>query len=167
MLWVQISWSICLFGAELSYTSQNMESFDLLGQMDDLSYRYRMMLSALLLGKICKRFDEGKPAYTAVELKLETNIPVRIVQQLLFDMQNANLVTYVASDEKDTQARYQPAVSLKHLTLGFMMGRLESAGKWNLDFDVRKHLKTKEWVEFYKLRRKYLSELDGISLSKL
>ena len=167
MLWVQISWSICLFGAELSYTSQNMESFDLLGQMDDLSYRYRMMLSALLLGKICKRFDEGKPAYTAVELKLETNIPVRIVQQLLFDMQNANLVTYVASDEKDTQARYQPAVSLKHLTLGFMMGRLESAGKWNLDFDVRKHLKTKEWVEFYKLRRKYLSELDEISLSKL
>ena len=125
------------------------------------------MLSALLLGKICKRFDEGKPAYTAVELKLETNIPVRIVQHLLFDMQNANLVTYVASDEKDAQARYQPAVSLKHLTLGYMMSRLESAGKWNLDFDVRKHLKTKEWVEFYKLRRKYLRELDEISLGKL
>lgn len=126
-----------------------------------------MMLSALILGKICKRFDEGKPAYTAVELKLETNIPVRLVQQLLFDMQNANLVTYVAGDEKETQARYQPAIALKHLTMGFMMSRLEATGKWNIDLDVRKHLKSKEWVEFYKLRRKYLSELDEISLSRL
>jgi membrane protein len=24
MLWVQISWTICLFGAELTYTNQNM-----------------------------------------------------------------------------------------------------------------------------------------------
>ena len=167
MLWVQISWLICLFGAELSYTSQNMESFDLMGQLDELSYRYRMMLSALILGKVCKRFDEGKPAYTVVELKLETNIPVRIVQQLLFDMQNANLVTYVAGDEKEAQARYQPAVALKHLTLGYMMSRLESAGKWNLDLDVRKHLNTEQWLKFYKLRRKYLNELDEISLSNL
>ena len=138
-----------------------------MGQLDELSYRYRMMLSALILGKVCKRFDEGKPAYTAVELKLETNIPVRIVQQLLFDMQNANLVTYVAGDEKEAQARYQPAVALKHLTLGYMMSRLESAGKWNLDLDVRKHLNTEQWLKFYKLRRKYLNELDEISLSNL
>ena len=26
MLWVQISWTICLFGAQLTYTNQNMNS---------------------------------------------------------------------------------------------------------------------------------------------
>jgi membrane protein len=25
MLWVQISWTICLFGAQLTYTNQNMD----------------------------------------------------------------------------------------------------------------------------------------------
>jgi membrane protein len=27
MLWVQISWTICLFGAQLTYTNQNMNRF--------------------------------------------------------------------------------------------------------------------------------------------
>jgi membrane protein len=27
MLWVQISWTICLFGAQLTYTNQNMKRF--------------------------------------------------------------------------------------------------------------------------------------------
>ena len=167
MLWVQISWSICLFGAELSYTSQNMESFDLLGQMDELSYRYRMMLSALLLGKICRRFDEAKPPYTAVELKLETNIPVRIVQQLLFEMQTAGLVTYIAGDEKDVDARYQPALSLRQLTLGLMIDRLESSGTWNLDLDIGKHLTGRGWKEFYRMRKHYLAEMRTIELKDL
>lgn len=167
MLWVQISWSICLFGAELSYTSQNMESFDLLGQMDELSYRYRMMLSALLLGKICRRFDEAKPPYTAVELKLETNIPVRIVQQLLFEMQTAGLVTYIAGDEKDVDARYQPALSLRQLTLGLMIDRLESSGTWNLDLDIGKHFTGRGWKEFYRMRKHYLAEMRTIELKDL
>lgn len=167
MLWVQISWSICLFGAELSYTSQNMESFDLLGQMDELSYRYRMMLSALLLGKICRRFDEAKPPYTAVELKLETNIPVRIVQQLLFEMQTAGLVTYIAGDEKDVDARYQPALSIRQLTLGLMIDRLESSGTWNLDLDIGKHLTGRGWKEFYRMRKHYLAEMRTIELKDL
>ena len=167
MLWVQISWTICLFGAELSYTSQNMESFDILGQSDDLSYRYRIMLSALLLGKICKQFDEGKIAYTAVELKLETNVPVRLVQEMLFDMQNAGLVTSSTRDEKDADPRYQPAVSLKHLTLGFMIDRLESLGKWSLDINVHDHFNSIEWKNFYNIRKKYLKELRSVHLKDL
>ena len=55
MLWVQISWTICLFGAELSYTNQNLETFAFLAKTDDISHRYRLMMSALLLNKICNR----------------------------------------------------------------------------------------------------------------
>ena len=32
MLWIQISWTICLFGAVLTYMGQNMKSFDLFGE---------------------------------------------------------------------------------------------------------------------------------------
>lgn len=74
MLWVQISWTICLFGAELCYMNQNQEYYDSDTNTSDISHRYRMQMCALLMSRICKRFDEesaltphwscaGKPKY--------------------------------------------------------------------------------------------------------
>lgn len=167
MLWVQISWTICLFGAELCYTNQNMESFDVLEQNSSLSYRYRIMLNALLLGKICKRFDEGKTAYTALELKLETGVPVRIIHQLLSDMQRAKLITSSMHGEKADEPRFQPAISLSHLTIGFMVDRLEALGSWNLEVDVQKYLGSPEWRHFLSIRKEYLNNLRDIHLKDL
>ena len=52
MLWVQISWTICLFGAELTYTSQNLDYYDFDAHTDDISHRYQLMISALLMSRI-------------------------------------------------------------------------------------------------------------------
>ena len=49
MLWVQISWTICLFGAELCYTNQNLDYYDYDANTGEISHRYRIMLSALLM----------------------------------------------------------------------------------------------------------------------
>lgn len=48
MLWLQISWTICLFGAELCYASQNLEDFAFRASTENLSHRYRLMLCMLL-----------------------------------------------------------------------------------------------------------------------
>jgi membrane protein len=64
MLWVQISWTICLFGAELCYTSQNLDYYDYDANTSDISHRYFIMLAAILMSRICRRFAEGKHAYT-------------------------------------------------------------------------------------------------------
>ena len=86
MLWVQISWTICLFGAELCYTSQNLEDYAFRAQTEDISHRYRLMLCVILASKVCKRFEQGGKPYTALDLKLETGIPVRIVNDLLYEL---------------------------------------------------------------------------------
>ena len=39
MLWVQISWTICLFGAELCYTNQNLDFYDYDAQTGEISHR--------------------------------------------------------------------------------------------------------------------------------
>ena len=93
MLWVQISWTICLFGAELAYTNQNLEKFAFRASTDDLSHRYRLLLSAYLMTLICRRFEEGKKPYTALELKLETNIPIRITHDLLENLTRVHLLS--------------------------------------------------------------------------
>lgn len=40
LLWTQISWSICLFGAEMNYVSQNLESFKYGKESKNISRRY-------------------------------------------------------------------------------------------------------------------------------
>ena len=167
MLWVQSSWTICLFGAELSYTNQNLEDLTAFTRTEDLSHRYRLMLSALLMSKICKRFEEGRKPYTALELKLATGIPSRITQELLYELQQVNMVSVLTDDSKDAESQYQPAESLSNLTVGVMIDRLESLGTWKLDINLKEQLDGLKWSEFYALRKNYLVSLRDIQLKEL
>lgn len=167
MLWLHISWTICLFGVELCYTNQNMESFDVLEQGNAVSHRYKILLSAIILSKIAKRFEEGKVSYTALEIKIDTGLPVRIVHQLLSDMQRAQLLICSRHDEKDEEARYYPAICLSKLTVGFMLDRLEAIDGWKLEFNLQEHVNTPQWRHLLTIRKKYLSELRRIPLQDL
>ena len=157
MLWVQISWTICLFGAELAYTNQNLEKFAFRASTDDLSHRYRLLLSAHLMTLICRRFEEGKKPYTALELKLETNIPIRITHDLLENLTRVHLLSEMTNDEKGTEAVYQPAESTARLSVGMMIDRLEAEGKWKLMPDLQL-FKSDELMKAIRQRKDYLQK---------
>lgn len=168
MLWVQISWTICLFGAELCYTNQNLEDFAFLAKTDELSHRYRILLSAILLSKICKRFEEGKKPFSTLELKLETGIPIRIVNDLLYDLHQVNLVAISGTGSSTFDAScFQPAESLQNITLGAMVDRLESMGSWSLNIDLHALIASKKWASVYNKRKEYFDNLRQIQLKDL
>ena len=166
MLWVQISWTICLFGAELCYTNQNLEDFAFRAVTDDLSHRYRLLLSALLMKLICKRFDEGKKPYTALQLKLETGIPIRITHDLLYQLTQVHMLTEMAHDEKGDEKVYQPAETLSRLTVGTLIDRLESQGRWRLDIDLQT-FGCEQLTKVINSRKLYLREQRNILLKDL
>ncbi len=155
MLWVQISWTICLFGAELSYTNQNLEEFAFRAKTEDLSHRYRLLLSGYLMTLICHRFEEGKKPYTALELKLLTNIPIRITHDLLEGLTRINMLTEVTKDEKGTESMYQPAESTANLSVGMMIDRMEAEGNWKL-MPVLKSIDAPQLMEAMRHRKDYL-----------
>ena len=158
MLWVQFSWSICLFGAELTYTTQNLEDFAFLADSSEISHRYKLMLSGILMSLICKRFDQGGKPYTALQMKLETGIPIRITHDLLYDLCRAGLLReYVGSDEKSEEPVFLPVGATEHLTVGTMIDRLEAVGKWNLDINLRQFT-SGTWGKAYAVRRAYLKK---------
>lgn len=136
MLWVQISWNICLFGAELCYTSQNMEEFAFRTETYEISPRYRILMSMLLMSHICKRFEKGEKPYTALELKLKTNIPIRVAQELLYELTRMHIVSEITSDEKGEESVYQPAEDLKRLSVGLLIDRYETTGKWEISLNM-------------------------------
>ena len=137
MLWVQISWNICLFGAELCYTSQNMEESAFRTETYEISPRYRLIMSMMLMSHICRRFEKGEKPYTALELKLKTNIPIRVAQELLYELTSMHMVSEVTSDEKGEESVYQPAEDLARLSVGLLIERYESAGKWEISLNLK------------------------------
>lgn len=166
MLWVQISWTICLFGAELCYTSQNLEDYAFRAVTEDISHRYRLMLSVMLGSLICKRFEEGGKPYTALELKLETGIPVRIVNDLLYDLTRMHIIIEVTGDEKGEISCYQPAEPTSRLSVGLLIDRLESQGRWSLELDLHKFA-SENWKHVIKSRSDYLDNQRGILLKDM
>ena len=156
MLWVQISWLICLFGAELCYTSQNMEDFAFKAKTEDISHRYRILLAALLASRICKNFAEGGKPYSALQLKLDTGIPIRVVNDLLYELARVNIITEIAADEKGETAYYQPAECVTRLSMGTLIDRIEAHGKWTFALDLRK-LSSPAWKEILQARNEYLN----------
>ena len=163
MLWIQIAWTICLFGAELCYTNQNLEYYDYNTNTNDISHRYRIMLCAIIMSRICKRFDTGGKPLTAIELREETKIPIRIVNDLLYKLIEIHLVAAISVDEKGDQTRYMPAENIENLSLGIMIDRLESQGKWKIDLDLGKHY-GEFWSKALELRCQYLKELRNLLL---
>ena len=159
MLWVQISWTICLFGAELCYASQNLEDYAFRAQTEDISHRYRLMLSAILAGLVCRRFEEGGKPYSALSLKLKTGIPVRVVNDLLYELTKVHVIIEVTSDEKGEESFYLPAEPTSRLSLGLLIDRLESQGHWTIDSDF--------WRQAIKERSSYLDRQREILLKDI
>lgn len=166
MLWVQISWTICLFGAELSYTNQNLDFYDYDTHTGDLSHRYKLLLSAMLMSHICKNFDNGGKPFTAMQLRNKTEIPIRIVNDLLYNLISARLLIEISSDEKGEMSQFVPYENINNLSLGVMISRLEALGNWKIDLKLSKHT-NKNWNKALDIRNSYLSQSRDILLKDL
>ena len=166
MLWVQLSWTICLFGVQLCYTNQNMDELSFRLQVADISPRYRRLLAIILMSRVCQQFADGKRPYTALDLRRLTNIPIRITQDLLYMLVRAGLLSENSADGKDQEPTYQPAMTLQKLTVGAMVERLDSMGGWHLDIDLHEQLAQVEWKQYLALREQYLAELRKLPLCK-
>lgn len=128
MLWMQISWTICLIGAEVSYMNQNREEFLASSSTEPLSHNARLNLSARIMSIICKRFENGEEALTALQLKEQLGISMRLLKNLLFDLQKIHFITETAIDEKGEEPCFQPAEPPSNLTYVELSKRISDLG---------------------------------------
>lgn len=166
MLWIQISWLICLFGAELCYANQNMDDYAFKAKTEDLSHRYKMLFCLVLASRICRNFSEGGKPLSALKLKLATGIPIRIVNDLLYQLVQINILTEIPGGDKDGESLYQPAECITRLSVGTLIDRMEAQGKWSLTIDV-KQLSSTAWKKIIAERNAYLNSQREVLLKDL
>ena len=164
LLWLQLSWLICLFGAELSYASQNVKKFSFERDSKSISRRYKDFLTLLIASLIVKRFVKGEKPYTADELSDAYRI--RITTQILYLLTELNIIIEVNYGNDDRVAYYQPAIDVNKITVSYLLTRMDEYGSENFKIDTSK-LFSKEWKALLKTREDMIKANDNILLKDL
>ena len=166
LLWLHISWTICLFGAELTYAGQNIKSFSFEQDTRNISLRYRDFIVILIMSLITKRFEQNKPPYTATQLSEENQIPLRLTRKILYLLQEINVIHEVANDKKSEETAYQPSMDINQLSVGLVLNKLYTKGSEDFKIDKDKEFNN-EWKVLMESRDEYYSKTCKVLLKDL
>lgn len=166
LLWLQTSWTICLFGAELTYAGQNIQNFNFEKDTKNISRRYRDFLAILIMSLICKRFEKGDTAYTAEEISMEHKIPIRLTTQILDMLQDINLIHEVTKDAKSDNIVYLPSMDINQLNVALLLDRIDTYGSEDFKVDKEKEF-SGQWKVLLHSRDVYFKNTSEILLKNL
>ena len=127
LVWLQTSWLIVLFGAELSFANQNVDQYRLEEESNNISLSFRKKLTLLIAQYVVMKFINGKEAPTLDHIKDELKLPYRLVSRLIDDLVNSHIFSKITSDEFRV-IRYQPAIDPSKLTIGYVLSAMEELG---------------------------------------
>jgi membrane protein len=123
LIWLQTGWLIVLFGAEVSFAHQNVETYEFEPDCLLVSHAFKRLLSLFITQKLVQRFCQGQEPSDASQLSHELDIPVRLVRELLYELSESG----VLSEAKKGDA-YQPATDVDKITVKFVIDQLEQQG---------------------------------------
>lgn len=166
LLWLQISWTICLFGAELTYAGQNIRNFSFDKDTRNISRRYQDFVSILITSLIAKRFEKNVPPYTAEEISEECQIPIRLTQKTLYELQEINLLHEVVTDEKSEDISYQPSLDINKLNVALLLDKLDTHGSEDFKIDKDNEFNG-QWAALLNAREEYYKNASEILLKDL
>lgn len=166
LLWLQLSWLICLFGAELAYASQNVKKFSFERDSKNISRRYKDFLTLLIASLIIKRFVNEEKPYTADELSDAYRIPIRITTEILYLLTELHIIIEVNYENDERVVYYQPALDVNQITVSYLLTKMDEHGSENFKIDTS-GLFNKEWHTLLKTREDMIKANSNILLKDL
>ncbi len=127
LIWVQYSWYIVLFGAELAFANQNVDHYELENDIKNLSDRYKKVIALMIANCVAKRFYYGEKALTAFQIADLLDLPTRLARTIINEFIETGIFIE-ARNENDKETVYQPAISETKLTVKFIIDKLDRKG---------------------------------------
>jgi len=166
LLFVQLSWVICLFGGALAYGIQNVRKFNFENDSSNISRRYQDFVTVCIVSLIVKRFENGEKPYTADELSEKYHIPIRLATQILYQLTELNILTEVIEDKDEWTIYYQPAIDINQITLSYVLKKIDEKGSENFKID-RDYQFNAEWEAIVSTREDMFDQDSHILLKDL
>ena len=141
LLWVQYSWTILLFGGELSFAYQNIDKFDEERESLRIDYdsRRKVLLAATLV--VLRHFIDGDGAVALSEVRRRLNLPTRIVNSVLYSLVDAGLLIELPAEGKGYEARFVPARDADDFTVYGVLEAVDLTGDRLADIDASEEVR--------------------------
>ncbi|MHC4754372.1 MAG: YihY/virulence factor BrkB family protein [Planctomycetota bacterium] len=127
LLWLQISWIVILFGAEVSFANQNVETYEFEPDCLNVSRSFKKLLALLVAHLLIKNFGQGKPPSNAEQIAHALEIPIRLAREVLYELLQANIISE-CKNGNDKIIAYQPARDPEDVTIEFVLNALDHSG---------------------------------------
>jgi len=127
LMWVQISWWIVLFGAELSFANQNVDTYEYEPDSLKVSAGFKKLLTLQIAHLLIKKFENGEKPLTDSQISARLEIPIRLVHSILYDLVESGLVSETRTN-LEKEIAYQPARDIHKMTIQYVLEALDHKG---------------------------------------
>ncbi len=139
MLWLQLSWYVCLAGGQLSYAIQHGDEYLFARDSRNLTRQDHDTLCLYLMTRVCDRFRKGEQPYTHQSMANETRLPLTLVRGLMDELTEAGLLAEMFNySTSDTESAYHPALDISRITPNYVIRQLDNRGKGRLAYNWTK-----------------------------
>lgn len=166
LLWMQLAWVICLAGAVVCYSSQNVFAFSLDREVASISNHYRDKVTVAITAAIAYRFTHRLGPPTARDLMDTYDLPARLVTTVTDRLVSAGICNRVLIPGEKEVYGFQLAIDPEQLTVGELRRELYDLGT----SDFISHFPTnfpKVLAAFERLDKAFADVADTIPVTSL
>lgn len=151
LIWLQLSWLLLLSGCGLTYSLQNVFSYNFFGNLTSVAESYFREVLLVVTAVIYRRFHLGLSAPTRNSLSMTYGLPIRLVSNIAAKLEKAGLIQVIESRDGKDDPGLIPTTDTDRVMVKDVVARVESAGM-------------KDFIpEFNTTYRQALAELNDIS----
>lgn len=125
ILWLQISWLIILFSAEVSFAIQNINKYKHVLTNNSISQNQKKWIAILILKEILAFFKNNDKKLSITEIAEKIKIDDDIVNEVCLVLFKVNLVEKVENND-DNNDYYTPSMTIKNYTYKEIFSRLDN-----------------------------------------
>ena len=168
LLWLQISWFLILYGAELTFAAQNSYNYEFVTKSHKVSVRYRQFLTIYLLSLIVKRFsnENASRAYTIEELSNETQVPLKMVSEVIYNLYYLDILRETRNEGEPLMVAFVPVKDINQLTIGSVLEKIELDGV-KISESQMAYFKSEAWNELVKCKKEFDAKLHNVYIKDL
>jgi membrane protein len=127
LFWLQASWMIVLSGAELSFATQNVDTYEFEPDAIQASHAFRKLLSLRIINLLIEHFSQGEQPMGEEAIASTLSIPIRLLRTLLFELVEAGLISSVRMASEKVHA-FQPAFDPDQMSVASVLEAMELHG---------------------------------------
>lgn len=164
LIWLQLSWLMLLCGCVLTYSLQNVFTFNFNGNSTKLSLNGWHSIALIVMGAVARRFVDRNKPLSRVEIASEYDLPIRVVTRIVEKLHNCGLLYTVRLD--NGRFGESPAIELENFSVADFFNAYNSEGETQFLPNIRE-LYADLFALILPIRKKCEAEYSGLLIKDL